>query len=48
MALDLCQNSVSAQYLEKELTEFHALILARSRLGLIPVIFGKFVPELWP
>ena len=26
----------------------HALILTRSRLGLLLVIFRKFVTELWP
>ena len=26
----------------------HALILAESRLGLLPVIFHKFMTELWP
>ena len=25
-----------------------ALIVTRSRLGLLPVIFCKFVTELWP
>ena len=53
MGLDLSQNLVSAQYLENKLTEFHqillyAFILTRSSLGMLPVIFHKFVPELWP
>ena len=42
-------NLVSAQYLEK--TKFciiYALILARSRLGLLHIIFHIFVIELWP
>ena len=26
----------------------YALMLTRSRLGLLPVIFQKFVTELWP
>ena len=44
MALDLCQNVESAQYLEKKLTDFHqiiyiyAFILIRSRLGLLHMI----------
>ena len=52
LALYLQQNFVSAQYLENKLTEFHqilyAFILTRSSLGLLPVIFHSFVPELWP
>ena len=57
MALGLCQNSVqnfvSTQYLENGLIEclpnfVCALVLTRSRLELLPVIFRKFVTELWP
>ena len=52
MVLDLCQNCVSPQYLEK-INRFspnfiYAFILTRSRLGLLHVIFRTFVPELWP
>ena len=50
--LDLCQNFVSAQYLENKWTDFdqtlYYVILTRSRLGLLAVIFRKFVTELWP
>ena len=52
MALDKCQIFVSAQYFENKWIEFtkflYALILTRSRLGLLPVIFRKFVKELGP
>ena len=53
IALYLHQNFVSAQYLENQLVEFppnfiYASILTRSSLGLLHVIFGIFVPELWP
>ena len=35
--------------MDKILPNFEcALILTRSRLGLLPVIFCKFVTELWP
>ena len=49
----IVQNFFSAQYLENELIEFYqilyrALILTRSRLVLLPVIFCKFATELWP
>ena len=39
-----------AQYLENKLIEFHqiALILTRSRFGLLHIIFQTFVIELWP
>ena len=52
MVLDLCQNCVSAQYVE-QLNRFspnfiYAFILTRSRLGLLHVIFRTIVPELWP
>ena len=47
---DLRQNFVSAQYLQNTLTEFHQIlfILTRSKLELLYIIFGTFVPELWP
>ena len=53
MALDLRQIFVSVQYLENKLTDFHqnfiyAFILTRSTLGLLHIIFGTFLPELWP
>ena len=54
MALDLCQNFVSAQYLENKLTDFHqilyiyAFILIRYRLGSLHMIFRTFVLVLWP
>ena len=42
-------NFVSTQYFEKKLIEFHqTLILTRSRLGLLLIIFLAFVIELWP
>ena len=45
MALDLCQNFVSAQYIENKRTEFAklitAFILTRSGLELVPVIFSQ-------
>ena len=47
MALDLCQNLVSAQYLENKLTDFHQIIyiyvfiLIRSRLGLLHMVFSN-------
>ena len=44
MALDLWQNFVTAQYLENKLTDFiYALILTRSRSGLLHIIFRMFV-----
>ena len=51
MALDLPQNSVSAQYLEKKIVIsspnfIYAFILTRSTLGLLHIIFRTFVPEL--
>ena len=52
MALDLCQNFVSAQYLEQiDRTSpnfIYAFILTRFMLGLSHIIFRIFVPELWP
>ena len=53
VALYLLQNFISTQYLDNQLVEFlpnfiYALVLARSSLGLLHVIFRKFVPELWP
>ena len=48
MALDWWQIFVSTQYLENKQMEFDQLILTRSRLGLLPVIFHKLVTELWP
>ena len=53
MALNLHQNFVSAQYLANYMTYFspnfiYAIILTRSSLGLLHVIFRKFVLELWP
>ena len=51
MSIDFRHNFVSAQYLENEKTEFRQIlyefILARSRLGLLPVKFCLFVTELW-
>ena len=51
MALDRCQNFVSAQYLENkrtELTKFvYTFILTRSKLGLLTVNF-HFITELPP
>ena len=47
MALDLCQNLVSAQYLENKLTDFYQIIyiyifiLIRSRLGLLHMVFSN-------
>ena len=47
MALDLCQNLVSAQYLENKLTDFHQIIyiyvfiLIRSRLVLLHMVFSN-------
>ena len=53
MALDLCRNFVSAQYLENYLNFFspnfiYAFILTRSSLGLSHIIICIFVPEFWP
>ena len=54
MALEWCQNFVSAQYLENELMEFDeasfacASILTAFRLGLLHVNFHKLTTELWP
>ena len=52
MSLDLRHNFVSTQYLENEKTEFRQIlyefILARSTLGLLPVMFCLFVTELCP
>ena len=53
MALDLCQNFVSAQYLENNLIEFYQMffygfILTRPTVGLVHLIFRIFAPELWP
>ena len=46
MAHDLCQNLVSAKYLENKLTEFtkfmSAFILTRTRWEVLPVIFCLF------
>ena len=51
MALDLRQNFVSVQYLEKNgqiLTKLYITFYkTRSALGLLAVIFRTFVPELW-
>ena len=55
LALDWCQNFVSAQYLENNLMEFYQilhmsmhLMLMRSSMGLLRVTFRKFIWELWP
>ena len=52
MALDLCQNFVSAQYVENKLTYspkiIYSFILTSSKFGLLQLIFRTFVPELWP
>ena len=53
MALELCQNFVSAQYLKNKLTEFLQIlyisfISTRSTLGLLHIIFPRLVIELWP
>ena len=53
MALYLSQNFAPPKYLESQLVEFHQILymhffLARSSLGLLHIIFRKFVPELWP
>ena len=52
MALDLCQNFISAQFLEKKgrisSNFIYAFTLTRSGIGLIHIIFFTFVPELWP
>ena len=53
MALDICQNFVSAQYFLEQIEWIspnfvYAYILTRYRLGLLPVIFRKFVAELLP
>ena len=60
MVLDLHQNFFSAQYLKNKLTDFHQIIQMRclnfkirqcihkSEYGLLHVIFGTFVTELWP
>ena len=52
MAHNLRHNLVSAQYFENKKDRFrqifiYAYILTRSRLGLLHVLFRKFVPELW-
>ena len=51
--LSLSCNFISAQYLENKLTIclpyfVYVLILTRSRLGLLHIIFCTFVIELWP
>ena len=51
MALDL--RIVSAQYLKKESIEFdktflYALILTRTRMGLLDISLRQFVTKLWP
>ena len=56
LALDRCQKFVqnfSAQYFENVIEIDHILctykfILIRSTLGLLRIIFGTFVTELWP
>ena len=53
MAFDLLKDFDSLQYLENKLTYLspnfvYALILTRSRLGLLHVIFRSSIPELWP
>ena len=51
MALEWCQNFVSAQYLEKELINFdfaYAMILTTSSLWLLNDHFSQFITELWP
>ena len=53
MALYLRLSFVSVQYLEHKWTEFHqsftyAFIWTKSTLGLVHIIFRRFVPELWP
>ena len=46
MALDLCQNFVSAQYLENKLTEFHHILYMHSYFGLLLIIFCTRVMAL--
>ena len=53
MALDLRQNCVSVQYLEKKWTEFqqilsYAIILARSMSGLLQIIFAHLYQSYGP
>ena len=52
MAVDLRQNFVSVQYLEKmdrmSPNFIYVFILTRSTLGLLNIIFRTFVPELRP
>ena len=40
--------SVMAQYLEIKWIEFHQILLTRSRLRFLPVIFCLYVTESWP
>ena len=48
MALDLCQNFVSNQYLEDNQTLYNYLYWQDLVWDLLAVIFRKFVRELWP
>ena len=49
MALDLCQNFVSAQYLENKWTEFHqTLFMHHIDKIYVGIVFRTFVPMLWP
>ena len=44
-----CFRSISWERIDRISQNFiYALILTRSRFGLLSVIFGTFVPELWP
>ena len=46
MALDRFQNFVSAPYLENERTEFDQNLYTHSYLGLLTILFCKFITEL--
>ena len=52
MAIDVYENFVSATYLERKMDRIspnliYTFTLAIFRLGWLPVIFHKFVTELW-
>ena len=46
---EFCFRSISLEQIYRISSNFvYALILTRSMFGLLPVIFHKFVRELWP
>ena len=46
---EFCSRSISLEQMDRLGLNFvYAFILARSMLELLPVIFPKFVTELWP